>query len=170
MIFAFFPCIRFEEQILLHFRGDVFGMNKWDIERKIENCIKLHSELHELYTLISKLVIVCNKRKLRLIIENPYSQNHYLKKYWCVKPSVIHDDRRERGDYFKKPTQFWFINCEPENNFIFEVANDNAIKCKDAIRTMKKSDYIKTGAKNKKVARPMIHKDYAMRFIKEYII
>ena len=23
-------------------------------------------------------------------------------------------------DYFKKPTQYWFLNCEPKNNLIFD--------------------------------------------------
>ncbi len=107
---------------------------------------------------------------IKLIMENPYSEEHYLRRYWCYQPAIIDRDRRDRGDYFKKPTQYWFVNCEPKNNFIFEALNYNAIECRDAIRLMKQEDYKDTGAKNKKVARSMIHPDYANRFIREYIL
>ena len=74
------------------------------------------AELNELYSLITKMVIVCCRKKLPLIIENPYSTQHYLQRYWCLKPKVIDYDRRERGDYYEKPTQYWFVNCEPKQN------------------------------------------------------
>jgi hypothetical protein len=103
-------------------------------------------------------------------MENPYSEEHYLRRYWCYPPRVIDKDRRERGDYYKKPTQYWFLNCEPSQNFIFEPINYNALNCKDAIETMDKETYSKTGAKTKKVARSMIHPDYVNRFIREYVL
>lgn len=43
--------------------------------------MKLHNELHELYELISMLVVVAEKRGLQMIIENPYTQPHYLTSY-----------------------------------------------------------------------------------------
>ena len=93
-----------------------------------------------------------------------------IRKGFNDEPSIIDLDRRERGDYFKKPTQYWFVNCEPSHNFIFEATNYNALDCKDAIRMMNKDVYEKTGATSKKVARSMIHPDYANRFIREYIL
>lgn len=75
-----------------------------------------------------------------------------------------------RGDYYKKPTQFWFINFEPKNNLIFEAIPRNGLGAKDAIERIKKADCEKIGAKNKKVARSMIHSDYANRFIREFIL
>lgn len=167
---AFFPCVRFEDQILLHFRGDSFGMNKWDLKKKMLNCMKLQEELNELYILVNKLFIVCMDRGLKLIMENPYSEMHYLRQRWCYQPSIIDVDRRKRGDYYKKPTQYWFLNCEPSNNFIFETPNNNSVDCKDAIGAMNKDVYEKMGAKNRKVARSMIHTDYANRFIREFIL
>lgn len=56
---------------------------------------------------------VCDIRGLRLIVENPYYGLHYLHANFPYKPSVIDNDRQKRGDYFKKPTQYWFVNCEP---------------------------------------------------------
>lgn len=170
LIMAFFPCVRFENQIMLHFRGQSNGMQKWSLKKKMLNCMRLQKELTEMYTLVNKMFIVCMDRGLKLIMENPYSEEHYLRRYWCYQPSVIDLDRRERGDYFKKPTQYWFLNCEPSNNFIFETPNYNAVDCKDAIRTITKATYEKMGAKNMKVARSMIHPDYANRFIREFIL
>ena len=103
-------------------------------------------------------------------MENPYSEEHFLRRYWCYLPAIIDKDRRENGDFYKKPTQYWFLNCEPKNNLLWEVAPDNAIKCKDPIRYMTKKDWEKTGAKTAKAARSMIHPDYANRFIRQYII
>lgn len=170
LIFAFFPCVRFEDQILLHFRGQSYGQKNWSLQKKMSNCIKLQNELTEMYELVNKLFIICFDRSLKLIFENPYSEQHYLKRYWCYQPSIIDTDRREQGDYYKKPTQYWFVNCEPKHNYIFEPTNYNALDCKHAIRKMNKNTYKKTGAKNRKVARSMIHPDYANRFIREYIL
>lgn len=171
LIMAFFPCIRFENQVMLMFRGQQAQIKDWPIVKKMEYCIQLQHELTHMYELVNKLFIICIKRGLRLIVENPYSEEHYLRRYWCLSPSVIDRDRRQRGDYYKKPTQYWFVNCEPTNNFIFEAQNNNAIVCKDAIRFMTKKDMESRGiTASKKVARSMIHPDYANRFIREFVI
>lgn len=81
--------------------------------------MKLHDELHELYELISMLVVVAERKGLKMIIENPYTQPHYLTTYWCMKPSLIDKNRRLDGDYYEKPTQYWFINCDVQNNLDF---------------------------------------------------
>ena len=108
-ILAFFPCIRFENQIEMHFRGTAFQQQKWTQEQKLENDLKLHKELDLMYETITKLAIVCIRKNIPLIIENPYSTTHYLVKYWAIPSKVIDKDRTLRGDYFEKPTQYWFI-------------------------------------------------------------
>ena len=55
-----------------------------------------------------------------MIVENPYTQQHYLVRYFPIKAKIIDKDRTQNGDYYKKPTQYFFINCEPEMNIIFE--------------------------------------------------
>lgn len=162
MILAFFPCIRFEEQIQMHFRGTAFQLkNKSDIE-KLELDLKLHDSLSNLYNLITKLTIVCLKRKIPLIIENPYSTNHYLVKYWAIPYTFLDKDRTLNGDYYVKPTQYWFINCEPKNNFIFEPLK--LVQRKKI--TAKKCD----GGVNNTVERSLIHPQYANRFIRTNIL
>ena len=169
---AFFPCIRFEASILLSFRGQAKQMEKWSDRQKMEYCMKLQDELSEMYELVNMLFIICIDRGLRLIVENPYSEEHYLRRYWCMKPSVIDRDRTLRGDFYKKPTQYWFVNLEPSNNVIFEAIIDNSLSRKDAVRTISSGSFeAETGIKTKHTAaRSMIHADYANRFIREFIL
>lgn len=161
-IIAFFPCIRFSNQIYMHFQGNMRSIKDWTDEKKLEYDIKLHKELHHLYTLVCQLVIVCIRRNIPLIIENPYSQEHYLTRYWAIKPKVIDDDRRDRGDYFKKPTQFFFINRNPSNRLIFEPYGNT--------ETKRITARVADGGINDKAERSLISKDYANRFIREFII
>lgn len=157
LIFAFFPCTRFENQSELLFRGTMSSIKKWSDEKKLEYDLKLHKELSELYELVTKLVIICLRKDLKIIIENPYSKTHYLTKYWAVPSTIIDLDRTKKGDRFVKPTQYWFINCEPKNNFVIEPITNNKYH-KDVNHC------------NSAVERSLIHPDYARRFIKEFIL
>ncbi len=156
IIIAFFPCTRFENQIQLSFRGEKKQDKSLSDAEKIQRGIVLHGELHNYYVLFSKLCIVAIQRKLKLIIENPYSTAHYLTRYLSLKPKVIDTDRTLRGDNFKKPTQYWFINIEPKYNIILEpltiVKRKTVSDCWD------------------KVERSMINPQYANRFIREFIL
>ena len=162
LIVAFFPCTRFVAKIPLGFRGEMAQQKNWDDLKKLKYSMKLHDELHELYELISMMVCVCIEKGLRIVIENPYTQPHYLTTYWCIKPTLIDRDRSLNGDYYKKPTQYWFVNCEPETNFIFEPIEN--------VET-----YVVDGKRNrddisKKVERSLMHPQYANRFIRQKII
>lgn len=170
LIIAFFPCIRFENQIMLFFRGQSYQQKEWDLEQKMLYDMELLDEVNTMYKYVNYMFIICIRKGLKLIMENPYSEEHFLRRYWCFPSKIIDKDRRENGDYFAKPTQYWFLNCEPKNNFLFEAIPYNSLEVKDAIRLMSKCDYQKTGAKTKKEARSMIHPDYANRFIRQYLI
>lgn len=159
IVIAFFPCTRFQALIPLNFRGEARQQEKWNDEKKLEYSMKLHTELHELYMRISKLVIVCIRKGLKLIIENPYTQPHYLTTYWCIKPRLIDADRTLNGDYYKKPTQYFFINTEPKNNFLFEPIE--FVECQKVM-------YVK--GTNRQTQRSLIHPQYADRFIRQYIL
>ena len=156
IVMAFFPCIRFEDQILLWFQGNAKQQKSWSDIRKLEKCLEMHEQLHTNYGLITKLALICLKRGIKLIIENPYSEQHYLRRYWAIKAKYIDYDRRAAGDYFKKPTQYWFINCEPKHNFIFE-----GVDIKPTKKIAKTTNIVE---------RSMISKDYANRFIREFIL
>ena len=162
VLMAFFPCTRFEAKIPLAFRGDAYQQQKWTDKQKLEYAIELHKELHRNYLLISWLVIIALDRGLKLIIENPYTKPHYLTTYWCIKPKIIDKDRTDRGDYYKKPTQFFFINAEPCNNIIMEMLEPTEFR---TIESVKAKD-----GKSRETIRSEIHPQYANRFIREHIL
>lgn len=58
-IMAFFPCVRFEDQIVVHFKGTINTLKNYSIIQKCQYDIKLMGELAHLYTLLNKLYIVC---------------------------------------------------------------------------------------------------------------
>ena len=154
-IFAFFPCIRFTAMAQLKFTGNSYDMKGKSEEFLLRNSMRLHEELTELYNLISKMVLICMEKEIPLIIENPYSTDHYLAKYWPIKPKIIDRNRRDFGDYYEKPTQYFFINCEPLNNLIMDEAT--------ACHKLKKINET-YGAE-----RSLISPDYARRFIRTYL-
>ena len=99
-----------------------------------------------------------------MIIENPYTQPHYLTSYFPLKPKVIIKDRSAYGDYFKKPTQFFFLNCEPEQNIVMMPIE--IVPFATICNGSKKID--KDGSRQEK--RSLMHPQFAERFIKEYIL
>ena len=142
---AFFPCTRFETQISISFRGEAFQQKKWTDLQKLQYCMKLHSELHMLYERLCQLVVVAERKGLKLIIENPLSQPHYLTNYWCIKP-----------------TQYFFINFEPSFNLVMEAL--------DYVPMRKHLNAKGEDGKSRQTMRSMIHPQYARRFIKQYIL
>ena len=155
---------------MLLFRGQNHGQRNWSLEQKMLYDMNLLDELNTMYKYVNYLFLICIRRGLKLVMENPYSEEHFLRRYWCYLPAIIDRDRRENGDYFKKPTQYWFLNCEPENNLLWEPVEDHRVDCKDPVRLMTKCTWEKTGAKSLKTARSMIHPEYANRFIRQYLI
>ena len=154
-IFAFFPCIRFCPDGLMRMRGEAWDMRNKSQLWKLENALEVHSQLSEFFALITKLAIVCVQRDIPLVIENPSSTQHYLSRYWPIKAQIVDDNRRDFGDYYAKPTQFWFVQCEPLNNLIM----DEAIANHAPVRIQKTHGTI----------RSMISPDYARRFIRTYL-
>lgn len=157
LILAFFPCTRFEESITLHYRGNAIQMRNWSDKQKLDYVYKLYQELNLFYELFYKMYRYCLDNGLRLIVENPYCSQHYLVQYFPIKASLIDMDRTKRGDYYKKPTQYWFVNCKPENKMLAEATYSQIQK-----RTIRHTC--------DKVERSMISKEYANRFIREFIL
>ena len=58
IVLAFFPCTRFESQVQMYFAGHHFSTKKWNDLQKIEYVLKLHEELHFLYSMLCKLFII----------------------------------------------------------------------------------------------------------------
>ena len=97
-----------------------------------------------------------------MVIENPYTPPHYLTTYWCIKPKIIDKDRTADGDYYKKPTQYWFINFEPYQTVVFEPI--------EYVETRTINHECNKDGLSRKTRRSMIHPQYASRFIRKYLI
>ena len=159
---AFFPCTRFEAKVPLLMRGEAWQQKNWDDIKKLEYSMQMHKELSLYYNMLCQLVIICKRKGLRLVIENPCTQPHYLTSYWCMKPAIIDKDRTANGDYYKKPTQYWFINCEPKNNLVFEPIEYVERKIIEKVKRKEET--------TRQTERSMMHPQYARRFIKQYLI
>lgn len=79
------------------------------------------------------------------------------------KPDLIDKDRTKDGDYYKKPTQYWFINFKPKDNLVFEPIDYVETKIISKSRVSDDGLSVKT-------QRSMIHPQYASRFIRQYLI
>lgn len=156
LIMAFFPCIRFSNQAYMMFQCTQRQLKDLSDLEKIDKVMEFHNELSFLYDMFCKLCCICLRNNLKLIIENPYSQEHYLTRYFPIKSKIIDMDITKRGDNFKKPTQYWFINCEPKNNFVMEAITVGEIKLIEKTHN--------------KVERSLINPKYAERFIKEFVL
>lgn len=163
LIMAFFPCIHFCDAKVMLFRGAHISQKDWPLEKIMRTNIE-RAEIREYYfkTLL-RFVAVCSSKKIRLIIENPWntSRQTYLQCNF-IEPSLIDTNRSLRGDYFVKPTAYWFINCEHTFGHSFEINRKPRIVYKQ------KDKNTKTGVCSE--ARSMISPVYARNFICDFII
>ncbi len=156
LVMAFFPCTFFSDQSQLLSRGDSFGQKQWSVEEKL-----LYSEVQmqrrwEYFSYLCQLAQLALKNGFKLVIENPYGKCNFLKQFFPIKPGLIVKDRRAWGDFFKKPTQFFFVNCEPE--FFLE---------KEFAKEEKKFNRVEDF---KGFARSMISPEFAENFIENVIL
>lgn len=160
MIMAFFPCIYFCQQNTTFMDGTNINWKGKPILFKANEILERSRKRQYFFELILKLFVTCDTRKLRLIVENPYSPLHYLNNNFLYKPTIIDKNRQLRGDYFIKPTQYFFVNCEPKYNMTFFESSS------------KKSVNKLHGHKGSHCdeERSMISPDYARNFIFDFIL
>ena len=131
-----------------------------DLE-KIEQILERTEHRKEFFERLIKFCAVCIAYKIRMIFENPWSEQTYLKANFLKVPDVVDNNRMERGDYFKKPTAFWFWNCTPTHGFSYQ--NDKEQKW-----FMKSRGAPHAGLCSEE--RSMISSDYARNFICDFIL
>lgn len=122
LLFSFFPCIYFSANNSYIFDGTWMTYKQRGMtEREInENILQRSRERQRFYEICLKMFAVVHDRGLRMIVENPESTIHYLHANFPYKPKLIDRNRQLRGDYFKKPTQYWFENCEPTSGRTYQ--------------------------------------------------
>ena len=163
IVMAFFPCIYFCETSQCAFRIWHFNYRKLPDKEKIEKVISREENRTYFYTLLLKLTGICLTRQLRLIIENPWSGIGYLRNNFLKDPDIIDMDRTRRGDFYVKPTAFWFFGCEPTRGETLQQTPIDKIK---TIRTSKSAPTKGLCSED----RSMISPDYARNFICDFIL
>lgn len=187
LIMAFFPCIRFcsvmEQMQHEDFydagqkRNKNFGSREY-YERKWNVLRGYSQERFQLYDLALKLTAICQIRGLRMVMENPWHPTNFTNHFWFMRTSVIDKDRTRRGDYFVKPTAYWFVGCEhtlgksyqprPKSEIRTITAGSGAAKTKRKKRdSMEKKELDKMYIDHKSES---IHPDYARNFICDFIL
>ena len=162
LIIAFFPCIYFAGCQNLLFTTKANNYDKLPEHKKIQKILERADKRNHFYKLIYKLVAICFYRKIPLIIENPYHEASYiagLQNFY--KPTIIDRNRMMRGDYFIKPTAYWFFNCLPTLGF-------TSIQADKQQKRVRKARSGKGGLCSKE--RSEISSDYARNFIHDFIL
>lgn len=113
LIMAFFPCVYFcaTSQMLFYWRHRNY--RKLNVMEATEEILSRVRNREYFFSLAVKMLAVARRDGIRLIMENPWAEQTYLKSNFVIAPTMIDKDRTLRGDYFVKPTAYWFINCEP---------------------------------------------------------
>lgn len=161
LIMAFFPCIYFSCLSQMAMRFSYRNYEKISDEDKVSEILKRNEKRNAYYTLLLKFAGVCIKRGLRMVFENPWTTDTYLKANFCKEPDVVDNNRMLRGDYFVKPTAYWFFNCEPTR--ILTVQNNKSQKHPMLLKKAPQAGMCSE-------ERSMIHPDYARNFICDFIL
>lgn len=162
LIMAFFPCIYFCQMSQYMQSLNSINYRSLTEAQAIDKIIERQNKRNEYLVLLTKLVGVCLKLNLRLIFENP-TTGSYLNNYFLKPPTIIDNNRMLRGDFYKKPTGYWFWNCEP--TFGESIQKDKKQK---KIGEAESRWTAKAGICSEE--RSMISPDYARNFICDFIL
>ncbi len=97
-----------------------------------------------------------------MVIENPAGPNGFITTGQnFIAPTFIDKNRLLRGDYFKKPTAYWFINCEMTHGMTIQ--KDKKQRIVDRAKPAKEAGLCSE-------ERSMLSPDYARNFICDFIL
>lgn len=162
LIMAFFPCIYFESVQQMYYSLDTRNNKKKPICERIKDAIERIDKRTYFHLVLYKMVFVCYEKNLRMVIENPAGPSGFITSGQnFIAPTFVDKNRLLRGDYFKKPTAYWFINCEKTNGLTMQKD-----KLARTIERAKPSG--KAGICSEE--RSMISPDYARNFICDFIL
>ena len=162
LIVAFFPCIYFCAMSQIAFNIGCRNYRKLKDYEAIDEILKRTDYREKFYKLMLKFIKICLEKGLRMVMENPWSEQTYLKSNAPKAPDVIDMDRSRRGDCRIKPTAFWFWNCNAENVFthqpyIGKIKSHSKSKASPVAGLCSEE-------------RSMISPDYARNFICDFIL
>ena len=160
LIVAFFPCVHFCGISQTWFSLNHRDYKKWDYPAIFENILKKNEQRSRFFELINKLVCICLANQIRIVLENPWQGQQFLRVF-LKQPDIVDNNRMIRGDYMIKPTAYWFFNCEPTHGLT--VQND-----KKRIEPMNLPKAKEAGLCSEE--RSMISPDYARNWICDFIL
>lgn len=161
LIMAFFPCIYFSCLSQMSMSWGCINYRKKTIKETTDIILERSKKRERFYQYAVKMLAVAKIRGLRLIMENPWAEQTFLKGNFVQPPSLIDIDRTRRGDSFTKPTAYWYINCEPTYGKTYEQPKEHKTK-------MKTPGSKKVGICS--VERSKITPAYARNFICDFIL
>ncbi len=129
---------------------------------KFEKILEREDNRDKFYKILYKLCGICITKGIRMIIENPFSTLHFLHNNFLKEPTIIDHNRQRRGDYFVKPTGYWYFNCEPTSGKTIQKPKETKTIWGDA------KGGIHAGICSEE--RSMISPDYARNFICDFIL
>ena len=163
LIIAFFPCIYFCAMSQMAFSFGYTNYRKMTIKQKTDAILERSANRERFFGLAVKMISVASMRGLRLIMENPWAEQTFLKANFVMPPTIVDENRMLRGDYRVKPTAYWFVNCEPTDGHTVQY---------DKLRE-KKTHMTSRGSSVAGVCseeRSLISPDYARNFICDFIL
>lgn len=164
LIMAFFPCIEFSCVAQMWFSLSQRDYQRWPYKKRIDYMLEKNRKRTQMYDLMMKFSGICLDRGIRMIMENPWSEQTYLKQNVILKsPSLIDKDRTRRGDWMKKPTAYWYWNCEPTTGQSYQQTPADKIR---RITDMKKAPHAGLCSEERSTISP----DYARNFICDFIL
>lgn len=161
IVIAFYPCIYFCATSQMAFSLGYTNYRCLAFDEKVEKILERTELREDFYKRLIRLCAVCVRKGIRLIVENPWSEQTYLKANFIKAPDVVDNNRLLRGDYFKKPTAYWFWNCNPTNGTSFQ-------KDKKQRTILSTRGSSQAGLCSEE--RSMISPDYARNFICDFIL
>jgi hypothetical protein len=141
---------------------DCVNYRKLSIKQKSDKILERSANREKFFRLATMMLTTAKVRGLRLIMENPWSPVGFLKNNFIIQPALVDMDRQRRGDYFRKPTAFWYINCEPTHGMTFKAPKEK--------KTVMHAKGSPLGAGVCSEERSMISHDYARNFICDFIL
>ena len=130
-------------------------------KQRTDAILERSSKREQFFAFAVKMFGIVKERGLRMVMENPWSEQTFLKQNFPLKPSVIDNNRTLRGDYYVKPTAYWFVGCEPTFGETFQPRP----KWKNICQIEPNRQ---PGLCNEE--RSMISPDYARNFICDFIL
>ena len=134
---------------------------KLTMRERLEKILERSHNRELFFSLAVKMIGVCLCKGIRIVMENPWAEQTFLKSNFIQAPSVIDENRMLRGDFFVKPTAYWFFNCSPTEGFTMQYDKEQKTH-----QTSKGSGVAGLCSEE----RSMISPDYARNFICDFIL